>query len=216
MSRPRPEALRAVLFDWDGTLVDSAETSFRAYMGLFSALGIPFDRETYGRTYSPNWHFTYEALALPRERWEEADAHWLRLYAEERNQLLPGAREALLAIRQKGHAQGIVSSGERSRVTFELQDLEIGGFFSEIVCGGDTPHRKPHPEPLLVALERMGLGPAEAAYVGDSPEDVEMARGAGVFAVGVPGPFPNRDGLVASSPDLLAPDLRSAIAHLVG
>jgi pyrophosphatase PpaX len=215
MSRPRPEALRAVLFDWDGTLVDSAETSFRAYMALFSTLGIPFDREIYGRTYSPNWHFTYEALDLPRERWEEADAHWLRLYAEERNQLLPGVREALLAVRQKGHALGIVSSGERSRVSFELQDLEVDEFFSEIVCGGDTLHRKPHPEPLLVALERMGLEPAEVAYVGDSPEDVEMARGAGVFAVGVPGPFPNRDGLVASRPDLLAPDLRAAIAHLV-
>jgi HAD superfamily hydrolase (TIGR01549 family) len=196
MSRPRPEALRGVLFDWDGTLVDSAETSFRAYASLFSAFGIPFDRD-------------------PRERWEEADAHWLRLYAEERNQLLPGVREALLAIRRKGHVQGIVSSGERSRVTFEMHDLEVGEFFSEIVCGGDTPRRKPHPEPLLVALERMGLGPAEVAYVGDSPEDVEMARGAGVFAVGVPGPFPNRDGLVASNPDLLAPDLRVAIAHLV-
>ena len=215
MSRSRPEALRGVLFDWDGTLVDSAETSFRAYVSLFSSFGIPFDRETYGRTYSPNWHFTYEALALPRERWEEADAHWLRLYAEERNQLLPGVREALLAIRRKGHVQGIVSSGERSRVTFEMHDLEVGEFFSEIVCGGDTPRRKPHPEPLLVALERMGLDPADVAYVGDSPEDVEMARGAGVFAVGVPGPFPNRDGLVASNPDLLAPDLRVAIAHLV-
>ena len=215
MSRPPPEALRAVLFDWDGTLVDSAETSFRAYVSLFSLFDLSFDRGTYARTYSPNWHRTYEALALPRERWDEADALWLRFYAEERNQLLPGVREALLAIRRAGHLQGIVSSGERSRVTFEMNDLEVGEFFSEIVCGGDTERRKPHPEPLLVALERMGLGPGEVAYVGDSPEDVEMARGAGVYAVGVPGPFPNRDGLVASNPDLLAPDLRAAIAHLV-
>ena len=58
----RPEDLRAVLFDWDGTLVDSAETSFRAYVSLFRELGIAFDREEYRRTYSPNWHRTYEAL----------------------------------------------------------------------------------------------------------------------------------------------------------
>jgi HAD superfamily hydrolase (TIGR01549 family) len=216
VSRPRPAGLRAILFDWDGTLVDSAETSYQAYRRLFSSFGIDFDRETYGRTYSPNWHLTYEALAFPRERWEEADALWLRFYAEARSGLLPGVREALLAIRAAGHLQGIVSSGERSRVTFEMRELEVHDFFGEIVCGGDTPYRKPDPRPLLLALERLGLGPAEAAYVGDSPEDMEMARGAGVFAVGVPGPFPNRDGLVASEPDLLAPDLRAAIAHLVG
>ncbi len=83
------------------------------------------------------------------------------------------------------------------------------------MCGGDTLNRKPHPEPLLTALERMGVRPAEAAYVGDSPEDVEMAQGAGVFAVGVPGAFPNREALAASSPQILAPDLTAAMALLL-
>ena len=211
----RPRGLRAVLFDWDGTLVDSAEASFRAYVSLFRELGIAFDREQYRRTYSPNWHRTYEALGLAKERWAEADALWLGFYARERNDLLPGAREALARLRQAGHAQGIVSSGERSRVTREMRDLEVHHFFELAVCGGDTPNRKPHPEPLLVALERMGLRPQEAAYIGDSPEDVEMARSAGVFAVGVPGTFPNREALAASSPDLLAADLSAATDHLL-
>ena len=214
-ARRRPEALRAVLFDWDGTLVDSAETSFRAYVSLFRELRIPFDRDEYRRTYSPNWHRTYEALGLSRERWDEADALWLRFYAEERNALLPGVPEALGRLRQAGHAQGIVSSGERARVTQEMRDLEVHHFFEVAVCGGDTENRKPHPEPLLFALERMGLRAEEAAYVGDSPEDVEMARSAGVFAVGVPGTFPNRETLAASIPDLLAPDLRAAMDQLI-
>jgi pyrophosphatase PpaX len=211
----RPPGLRAVLFDWDGTLVDSAETSFRAYVSLFRELGIAFDRKEYRRTYSPNWHRTYEALGVPKERWDEADALWLRFFAEERNDLLPGVQGALGRLHKAGHAQGIVSSGERSRVTREMRDLDVHHFFAVAVCGGDTANRKPHPEPLLVALERMGLRPEEAAYVGDSPEDVEMARGAGVFAVGVPGTFPNRDALAASSPDLLAADLTAAIVHLL-
>ena len=211
----RPEGLRAVLFDWDGTLVDSAETSFRAYVSLFRQLGIAFDREQYRRTYSPNWHRTYEALGLLRERWDDADALWLRFYAQERNALLPGVPEALGRLRHAGHAQGIVSSGERSRVTQEMRDLEVHHFFEVAVCGGDTENRKPHPDPLLLALGRMGLRPQEAAYVGDSPEDVEMARSAGVFAVGVPGTFPNRDALAASTPDFLASDLAAAMAHLI-
>jgi len=84
------------------------------------------------------------------------------------------------------------------------------------VFGGDTPNRKPHPEALLLALERMAVAPGRAAYVGDSPEDVEMARAAGVRAVGVPGGFPNREALAASRPDLLAPDVLSAVNALVG
>jgi HAD superfamily hydrolase (TIGR01549 family) len=213
--KTRPPALRAVLFDWDGTLVDSAETSYRAYRSVFAALDIPFDRETYRRTYSPNWHRTYVALGLPRERWDEADARWLASYAEERNPLLPGAEESLTRLRAAGHARGIVSSGERERVTREMAELGVAGYFSAVVCGGETENRKPHPEPLLVALEHMRLRPSEVAYVGDSPEDVEMSRSAGVFAVGIPGGFPNRDGLVASRPDLLAEDLAAAVAALV-
>jgi phosphoglycolate phosphatase len=182
---------------------------------MFSAVGIPFDREAYRRTYSPNWHRTYVALALPRERWDEADAIWLQHYAQERNELLPGAAEALARLHAAGHAQGIVSSGERARVTQEMRDLQVAAYFTEVVCGGDTAERKPHPEPLLVALRRMGLRADEVAYVGDSPEDVEMAKSASVFAVGIPGGFPNAEALVASRPDLLASDLASAVAHLL-
>jgi HAD superfamily hydrolase (TIGR01549 family) len=208
-------AFRAVLFDWDGTLVNSAETSFRAYVNVFRTLGIGFDREDYGRTYSPNWHRTYEAMGLGRERWDEADTLWLRFYSEERNELLPGAREALARLEGAGHAQGIVSSGDRSRVTHELRELEVHRFFAAVVCGGDTEERKPHPQPLRLALGHLGLRPDEAIYVGDSPEDVEMARSAGVFAVGIPGGFPNRGALLAAKPDLLAPDLGAAVARLV-
>lgn len=213
--RPRPPALRAVLFDWDGTLVDSAEASYRAYVGVFRTLGIPFDREIHRLTYSPNWHRTYLALALPRERWDEADALWLQFYGEERNHLLPGAAEGLARLHGAGHVQGIVSSGERERVTREMRDLEVARYFTEVVCGGDTAERKPHPEPLLMAMDRMGLRPEETAYVGDSPEDIEMSQRAEVFAIGVPGGFPNREALVASRPDFLAESLQEAVALLL-
>jgi HAD superfamily hydrolase (TIGR01549 family) len=204
-----------VLFDWDGTLVNSAETSYRAYQGMFRTLGIPFDREAYRRTYSPNWHRTYQALALPPAKWDEADALWLQHYAQERNELLPGVAAALARLHAAGRAQGIVSSGERARVTQEMRDLQVAAYFTEVVCGGDTEERKPHPQPLLVALSRMGLSTAEVAYVGDSPEDVEMARSAGVFAIGIPGAFPNAEALVASRPDLLAADIAAAVEHLL-
>ena len=213
--RPAPRPLRAVLLDWDGTIVDSAEASFRCYVRLFDSYRIPFDRERFQRTYSPDWYRTYEALGLPRECWAEADARWLGFYAGEENVILGGAREALKRLDEAGIRLGLVTSGTRSRVARELEGLKMGGLFRVVVSAEDVERRKPDPEPLRRGLEFLGVPAAEAAYVGDSPEDVEMARAAGVFVVGVPGPFPNRDALQAARPDMTCESLVAAVAALL-
>lgn len=206
---------RAVLFDWDGTLVDSAETSFHSYVRVFQAFGIPFDRERFAATYSPNWHHTYVALGLPRGRWEEADALWRQAYATHRHGLVTGASAALARLQAGGLVQAVVTSGERERVSGELRLLGVDAFFAVTVFGEDARQRKPHPEALLLGLERLGVAPDHAAYVGDSPEDVEMARAARVYSVGIPGRFPNRGALADSAPDLLAADLGEAAEKLL-
>jgi len=211
-----PPGWRAVLFDWDGTLADTAALSLRTYAALFESFGIPFGPAEFARTYSPNWYLTFEAMGLPRERWDEADARWLELYARETAGLLPGASQGLRRLRERGVRQGLVTSGTRSRIEADLARLALVDFFGVVVCGGDTPNRKPHPEPLLVALDHLGVAPSEAAYVGDSPEDVEMARAAGVYCVGIPGGFPNREALEASRPDRLAGTLEEAVSDLLG
>lgn len=212
MRRP----VRAVLYDWDGTLVDSAETSFRCYQGVFASLGLRFERADFERTYSPDWYRTYAAMGVAESRWSEADALWLDHYRRQASELVPGAREALERVWGRALVQGLVSSGDGGRVRRELTHHRLEAFFTAVVCGGDTARRKPDPEPLFMALVRLDVEPAEAAYLGDSPEDVEMARAAGAFAVGIPGSFPNRQALAAAAPDLLAPNLGAAVASLLG
>jgi HAD superfamily hydrolase (TIGR01549 family) len=204
-----------VLFDWDGTLVDSAELSYRCYVAVFGRFGVPFDRAAFERTYSPDWYHTYRTLGLDECHWPEADRLWQGHYATDSAALLPGARECLDRLRAAGLALGLVTSGERTRVEREQAALGLSGTFAVMVCGGETPHRKPHPEPLLVALERMDVPAEVCAYVGDSPEDVEMARAAGVFTVGIPGGFPNREGLARSRPDVMAASLADAADRLL-
>jgi HAD superfamily hydrolase (TIGR01509 family) len=213
---PARNGLRAVLFDWDGTLVDSAEKTFACYVKVFAAYGIHFDHAAFERTYSPDWYRTYEEVGLARAHWPEADARWLSCYATEPSRLLPGAREALERLAGAGLVQGLVSSGDGSRVRREIEELGLARFFGAVVCGGETEGRKPHPEPLLLALRRLGLPAGRTAYVGDSPEDVAMARSAGVVSVGVPGGFPNRKALADSAPDVLAPSLDSVVDVLLG
>ena len=214
MTTAASSVLRAVLFDWDGTLVDSAEASFRCYARVFPAFGIPFDRDAFARTYSPDWYRTYRALGLPEHRWEEADARWLEHYGCEPAPPVPGAQSGVRRLAEAGLALGVVTSGSRDRVTREVAAVGLADRFQVLVCAGDYHHRKPHPEGLLLALSRLGLAAQECAYVGDSPEDVEMARAAGAFSVGIPGGFPNHQPLRAAAPDLLAASLDEAVALL--
>lgn len=195
--------MRAVLFDWDGTLLDSAEACYRVYCQVFAEEGIPFDRELFERTYSPNWQRTYASLGLPAHRWNDADRRYLELWAREEVPLRRGADTIVEALHRRGHPLGLVTSGEHARVGPELEHSGLRPRFAAIVCGDDVARKKPDPEGVQLALARLGVEPGEAAYVGDSPEDIEMARRASVLSIGVEGGFPNHGGLRASRPDVL-------------
>jgi HAD superfamily hydrolase (TIGR01549 family) len=205
--------LRAVLFDWDGTLLDSAEACRRSYERLFGNFGIAFDDAIFEATYSPDWYRTYERVGLPRDKWGDADAAWLQFNAEEECSLVTGAHEALTLLERKGISTGLVTSGTGQRVRRELARLGLA--FPAVICSEDVTRRKPHPEALLAGLAQLDVAPADAAYVGDSPEDVEMARAARVFSVGIAGAFPNRRAVRAAAPDLQADDLLDAIRALL-
>jgi HAD superfamily hydrolase (TIGR01509 family) len=153
--------------------------------------------------YSPNWYNVYRAAKLNRGKWDAADAVWRRNYLQYRPKLLPGARRVLSHL-ARTHALGLVTSGDRDRVHRQLRDLRLWDQFAARVCSGDTRLRKPHPAPLRLALRRMALRPSETVYVGDSPEDLQMARSAGVrAAIAVLGPFPTEKRLRAAKPDVL-------------
>lgn len=206
---------RAVLFDWDGTLADTAEASFRCYVRMFADFGIPFDRQRYAETYSPNWYHTFRCVGLGEEQWGAADEKWLGYFAEEKIHLVPDAMSALETIARQNLPIGIVTSGSRPRIERELLAHAVAHRFHAVVCGTDIVEKKPHPEALLLCLEQMGVAPETAAYIGDSPEDVLMARAANVRAVAVRGAYPNVAALEAARPDLIVGSVSEAVARLL-
>ena len=152
--------LQAVLFDWDGTLLDSAEATFRTYQTLFASFGIAFDRARFRDTYCPDWYRTYAALELPRNLWEQADARWIELYGREIPALVAGAAESVARLRSAGLATGLVTSGSRGRVARDLEQLKAAHLFDVLVCCEDAARKKPHPDPLEAALERLSVEPS--------------------------------------------------------
>jgi len=202
MPSKRKHTIEGVLFDWDGTLINSYHADTSAYLAMFKEMGIAWGLEELEQNYSPNWYQVYRAARLPRKRWEDADRAWRRHYAKHRPKLIDGARRVLAKV-GKAHHLGLVTSGDRDRVTSQLREFRLTTLFATRVCGGDTLRKKPHPEPLRLALRKMELVPSVCVYVGDSPQDVEMAQRAGVRAIGVLGPFPTEKRLRAARPEFL-------------
>jgi HAD superfamily hydrolase (TIGR01509 family) len=198
---PRP-VLHAVLFDWDGTLLDSYHADSQAYLGMFRALGVNWGLDELEQHYSPDWYAVYRAAKIPKERWGEADRVWREFYAKHPSKLMAATRKVLAQLGGR-HELGLVSSGDRNRVSRQLREFRLTRMFRTRVLGGDTKEKKPHPAPLLKALREMKAEARNCVYVGDTPEDVEMARAAGVRAIAVLGPFPTEKRLRAVRPEIL-------------
>jgi pyrophosphatase PpaX len=96
-----------------------------------------------------------------------------------------GMEDVLATLHERGHRLGIVTAKRRLTVDLAFARLPIEQFFETVVGGDETELHKPHPAPLLLALERLGAAPEDAVYIGDSPFDMQAAKAAGLYAIGV-------------------------------
>jgi len=202
-----------LLFDWDGTLVDSAQLGLAAFEQSFAALGVAFDREIYRAVYSPNWYSVYEAMGLPKEKWQLADDLWVQHYGQQTARPVAGAQETIVGLKQKGYRLGVVSSGSECRVGREIRELGLENFFETVVCNEQMDNKKPHPEGLETAMRSLGCSSEVSCYVGDSPEDIEMGKRAGMLTVGVRSDYPTSWKLKSHQPDILIESLTELLHH---
>ena len=126
-----------------------------------------------------------------------------------------GMGEVLVRLRDEGRRLGIVTAKRRSTVELAFANVPVAHLFEAVVGGDETERHKPHPEPLLLAAERMGADPAETAYVGDSPFDIRAAKAAGMHAIGVTwGRIHDRARLEAEEPDAVVDRAEELLEHL--
>jgi HAD superfamily hydrolase (TIGR01509 family) len=190
-----------ILFDWDGTLVDSAQSSYDAFQKSMRDLGIMVPFAVYERIYSPNWYPMYEALLLPKEKWPEADNLWIHYYGQKIPDLSLDVQNVLSELRWRGYGLGIVTSGSRSRIHREVNAHCLNEAFRIVVCSEDVSNKKPHPEGLDLAMSKLGKPPEVCCYVGDSPDDMEMGKRAQVQTIGIASGYPNSKNLLNSRAD---------------
>src|SRR5437660_9959393 len=144
MSAKPNHGVERVLFECDGTLINSYHADSSAYLAMFKEMGIAWGIAELERNYSPNWYEVYRAAHLLRNRWNEADRLWRSYYAKHRPKLIAGARRVLAKL-SSAHPLGLVTSGDRDRVTRQLREFRVTTLFAARVCSGDTARKKPHP-----------------------------------------------------------------------
>jgi pyrophosphatase PpaX len=197
---------QAVLFDLDGTLIDSGAAILASFHhATETVLGRRFADDVVMASVGGHGIHRQMAAFDPERVDELVDAyraHNLDLYRQIR--LFPGIDAVLERLRDDGRELGVVTV--KSRVTVELtfRLLPLGSFFETVVTGDDVERHKPEPDALLLALERLGGEPGSAAYIGDSPFDVQAAKAAGMGAIAVTwGGIHGRERLEPEQPDAL-------------
>jgi pyrophosphatase PpaX len=185
---PNPgQNVRAILFDLDGTLIDTYHLYLEAYgRALEPYLGRrPTLDDFVERRPASERHFLTEWLGAENAAVCHAamQRHYADLHGSLCEGLYDGVREMLAALRSAGIRLGVVTGKGRQawEVTRHAVDL---GEFEVVVTEDDTEHPKPHPGGLHQALEVLGMQPSEAVYIGDSPSDLEAGRRAGTRVAG--------------------------------
>jgi pyrophosphatase PpaX len=176
-----------VLFDLDGTVIDTGPIILASMRHAVETVvgGTYTDAQLMQAVGGPG--LEAQMVALDPNRVEEL----VRVYRAHNEPLhatidcFAGVEDVLLRLKEEGRQLGIVTAKRRATVDLAFARLPIEQFFDVVVGGDETAEHKPHPAPLLLALERLGARPEDTAYVGDSPFDMQAARAAGVTAIGV-------------------------------
>ncbi len=188
--------VRYLLFDLDGTLIDTTELILSCYRASVSRLvdNPPSDEDILKGFGTPLRDQLWRLFPSLRDRREELVAMWLRAYEELHDRLVkpfPETAEVLGELRRRGYPLGVVTSKDRRDAERAMAMFGLDGVVDVLVCVDDTVQHKPHPEPILKGLELMAARPKESMYVGDSLSDMKAGREAGLrVAAALWGPFP--------------------------
>jgi beta-phosphoglucomutase len=211
-----------VIWDMDGTLVDTAELHFAAWVALAGDLGKPFTRDdftaTFGRRNPEIIRKVFDPNASDADVAQLGDRKEDLYKAQARKgvDLLPGVRRLLEDLHAAGFKQAIGSSAPRGNLDLIFELTHIAPYLDAIVSMEDTQRGKPDPQVFLVAAAKMGVAPARCLVIEDAMAGVEAAKAGGMKAIGVTfvGHHP-AERLRAAGADLVVPTLEAVTVETV-
>lgn len=219
--------IKALIFDFDGIIMDTESPEVQVWQGIFTEQGVDFPldiwlRDVVGATVANFNPAAYLASTTGRTFDLDAlqeQARLARLEAQSKLTALPGVMAILAAAKRLKMQLAIASSSPHQWVDRYLTQLGLRGTFDAVICREDAPSVKPAPDLFLAALSALGVRAAEALVLEDSPNGILAARRAGLRVVAVPNPvtkqadFSDADLVIGSLADLSLEELLDLLEH---
>jgi HAD superfamily hydrolase (TIGR01509 family) len=210
---PAQPMIKAVLWDLDGTLVDSAGLHWQAWRDVMAEEGLPITHGQFVHSFGKR-----NDLILSGWLGKDADPDRMHRLSEVKEarfralvqahgiEPLPGVREWVTRLHAEGWVQAIATSAPRANLEAMADALKMRRYFGAGVAAEDVTHGKPDPEVFLVAAQRLGAEPRGSIVVEDAPTGIEAGRRAGMRTIGVSllHALPDADVYVGTLPELPA------------
>ena len=198
-----------VIFDVDGTILDTEKAILKSLQKVLKEEGQDYQQEDLRFALGIPGDATLQRLGIPDI--ERVSPKWSQTVLEfsQEVHIFDGLKEVIEALSASPIRTGIVTSKTKQEVIDEFDPFGISNHFEHIICATDTKNHKPHPEPLLVCLEKMKAIKDESIYIGDSIYDMQCAKSAGVkFALALWGSkstegFESADFILKEPKDIL-------------
>jgi len=213
----------AVIFDLDGTLIDSIDIYFSIVEAALERLNLPAVSRSQILAAAESEDFKWE-LVLPQdvlnrkekiidEAWAVINEIAPQMFADNLD-LIQGAGGIVENLSSKGLKIGLVTSTQRQYLETKMQPLKNAGvdtLFEVIITSDDVEKRKPAPDPLIACAQQLDLKPGNCVYVGDTTTDVRAGKAAGMRTVGVLTGFDEYEALETENPDAIIKDVQSLL-----
>ncbi|GIV09949.1 MAG: pyrophosphatase PpaX [Fimbriimonadales bacterium] len=203
----KPMALQAILFDIDGTLIDTVDLIVKALDYTYQKhLGVALPRaelrRLIGLPLKAQMRYLDDRVAvnIPHELMEADEVAYYKAHRD-LERVISEAVQAVRSAYCKGYATGLVTSKNREELQITAPKLALDAFVDTIVTSDDTERHKPAPDPVLKALERLQAAPSHALYIGDTVFDITCGRAAGVLTAAVAWGAHLPEDLRAAQPD---------------
>lgn len=204
--------IETILFDFDGTLVDTNELIYQSFVHTFHQFGYDFTREEILQFNGPPLIETFETLDKDRAREmiQTYQTHNLAAH-EQYMRLFPNVEETLEKLQAANIKLGIVSTKMRNAVDLGLEVTGISHYFDSVITLNDVEHAKPHPEPVLKGMDELNGDIETSLMVGDNYHDIVSGKQAGVRTAGVAWSLKGRDFLQSYEPTFMLEDMRDLL-----
>jgi HAD superfamily hydrolase (TIGR01549 family) len=203
----RSDGIKAVIFDWDGTLIDSNKAIYKTYSECLKRLKLPkLSLSKFKILYESDYRRFEVKIGITPDKRKISDRIWLEFYDKQKLNLFPGIKKILMKIKNY-YLLGLVTGGSLKRIKEDLRRHELDNIFDVVITGDDCSKKKPDPEPLINCIKKLGIEPKNCIYVGDMDGDIIAAKKAGMVSVAVSWGCLNGSELKKINPDCVVKSL---------